>query len=123
MNRYPNPVPTPAASPANPVSYRVAWGAAGVSCWVLYPYGVKRPLRHVRRHSSALEYGYVGSGPTDLALSILADHVGHLHVPSDLSWAFAIEHLGPEVLDRDEFDLSYTLVAAWLATRQLARRA
>ena len=36
-----------------------------------------RPLRHVVRHSpTGFEWGYGGSGPADLALSILADYLG-----------------------------------------------
>lgn len=36
-----------------------------------------RPLYHIRLHSPAgFECGYEGSGPGDLALSILADHLG-----------------------------------------------
>jgi hypothetical protein len=35
------------------------------------------PLRHIVYHSpSGLNWGYGGSGPADLALSILADHLG-----------------------------------------------
>ncbi len=34
------------------------------------------PLVHVELHSDAFEWGYAGSGPADLALSILADHFG-----------------------------------------------
>lgn len=41
-----------------------------------------RPLTHVIRHSpTGVEFGYGGSGPADLALSILADHFGEN--PSD----------------------------------------
>jgi len=36
-----------------------------------------RPLRHVVRHSpTGMEWGYGGSGPADLALSILTDYFG-----------------------------------------------
>ena len=36
-----------------------------------------RPLEHVVRHSpTGLEWGYGGSGPSDLALSILTDYLG-----------------------------------------------
>lgn len=36
-----------------------------------------RPLRHIERHSpDGFEWGYGGSGPADLALSILADLCG-----------------------------------------------
>lgn len=34
------------------------------------------PLHHVKLHSEGFEWGYSGSGPADLALSILADHLG-----------------------------------------------
>lgn len=35
------------------------------------------PLRHIVRHSpTGMEWGYGGSGPSDLALSILADYLG-----------------------------------------------
>lgn len=38
--------------------------------------GSVRPLRHLVLHSpSGLEWGYTGSGPADLALSLLADAV------------------------------------------------
>lgn len=36
-----------------------------------------RPLRHVVLHSpTGMEWGYAGSGPADLALSILTDFLG-----------------------------------------------
>jgi hypothetical protein len=36
-----------------------------------------RPLRHIVRHSpTGMNFGYSGSGPADLALSILTDVVG-----------------------------------------------
>lgn len=35
------------------------------------------PLRHdLRNHSESFEWGYAGSGPAQLALAILADHLG-----------------------------------------------
>lgn len=33
-------------------------------------------LDHIHVHSEGFEWGYMGSGPADLALSILADHLG-----------------------------------------------
>ena len=37
-----------------------------------------RPLKHRVRHSpTGFEWGYLGSGPSDLALSILWDFMGH----------------------------------------------
>lgn len=39
--------------------------------------GTLRPVRHVKVHSpSGMEVGYSGSGPSDLALSLLADLLG-----------------------------------------------
>lgn len=40
-----------------------------------------KPLRHVNYHSpDGFEWGYPGSGPADLALSILAHHLGEYWV-------------------------------------------
>ena len=41
-----------------------------------------RPLEHIVRHSpDGFEWGYGGSGPADLALSIVADHLGYVPHP------------------------------------------
>jgi hypothetical protein len=34
------------------------------------------PLCHIHKHSSEMTWGYSGSGPADLALSILTDYLG-----------------------------------------------
>jgi hypothetical protein len=34
----------------------------------------RKPLRHVEYHSEEMSWGYVGSGPADTALSILANY-------------------------------------------------
>jgi len=51
-----------------------------------------QPLRHVCRHSpDGFEWGYGGSGPADLALSILADCLGLERADrlyQDFKWAF-----------------------------------
>jgi hypothetical protein len=39
---------------------------------VVEPDGREHPLPHIRRHSEGFEWGYGGSGPADLAFSILA---------------------------------------------------
>jgi hypothetical protein len=40
--------------------------------------GIESPLRHVVRHSpTGLSWGYAGSGPADLARSLLIDALGH----------------------------------------------
>ncbi len=42
----------------------------------------EKPLFHVNYHSpDGFEWGYGGSGPSDLALSILADHFKEEHGP------------------------------------------
>jgi hypothetical protein len=52
---------------------QVRRGYSGVGAYILKPGGAVYPLRHIVRHSrTGFEYGYGGSGPADLALSILA---------------------------------------------------
>lgn len=87
-----------------------------------------RPLRHVVLHSpTGFEWGYGGSGPADLALSILADYFGENPSPEDLfwgrcraqryyqafKWAFVARLNGREWVLRDEE------IAAWLEGRAL----
>jgi len=53
-------------------------------------HGARRPIRHiVRRSPTGLAWGYGGSGPADLALAILADHLGYeptSHIVHDFKW-------------------------------------
>lgn len=45
----------------------------------------KKPLYHISMHSpTGFEWGYGGSGPADLALSILADFLGENPTPNQL---------------------------------------
>jgi len=54
--------------------------------------GRPQPLRHVVRHSpTGFEWGYGGSGPADLALSILADYLGDEEIAEDLKGPFKSE--------------------------------
>lgn len=47
--------------------------------------GKDAPLRHVVHHSpTGFEWGYSGSGPADLALSILADYYGEKPTKSQI---------------------------------------
>ena len=49
-------------------------------------------LRHVEMHSpTGFEWGYAGSGPADLALSILADYLGNEEAAEDLKGVFKEE--------------------------------
>lgn len=65
------------ALPKNPPAdtYRVEREpeeGGSVRCYAVRD-GRARKLRHVKAHSTGLETGYSGSGPADLALTILAD--------------------------------------------------
>ncbi|HZV49875.1 MAG TPA: DUF6166 domain-containing protein [Candidatus Dormibacteraeota bacterium] len=54
---------------------------------VIPEHGRPYPLRHVVYHSPAgLEFGYGGSGPADLALSLLADLFGERPTRRQLEW-------------------------------------
>lgn len=45
--------------------------------------GTTRPLAHQVKHSpTGFNWGYMGSGPADLARSILADHLGRIPHPA-----------------------------------------
>lgn len=51
--------------------------------------GRPQPLRHIVCHSpTGFEWGYGGSGPADLSLSILADFLGNEELAKDLKGAF-----------------------------------
>jgi len=71
--------------------------------------GVERPLKHLVRHSpTGFNWGYGGSGPADLARSLLADFLGFdppaavyqafkfdvlAHLPGDAPWTLDPEQL------------------------------
>ncbi len=88
--------------------------------------GHQRPLDHHVRHSpGGLEWGYGGSGPADLARSILADRIGW-PPPPRVYQQFKREVVAG--LPRDGFELAAARVDAWLdrhypLARQLADRA
>ena len=80
-----------------------------------------RPLLHVVYHSpDGFECGYGGSGPADLALSILADHFGERpekkKVGACRCWqlhqAFKREFVAPA--DREGFTVTSEQIEAWL---------
>ena len=53
--------------------------------WVIPAAGQPYLLKHVVFHSpTGFSWGYGGSGPADLALSILADHLGENPTENDL---------------------------------------
>jgi hypothetical protein len=52
-------------------------GEPGGAVKVILPSGRSRPLRHVLLHSpTGFAWGYEGSGPADLAMSLLCDVLG-----------------------------------------------
>ena len=89
-----------------------------------------RPLRHIRLHSpTGFEWGYGGSGPADLALSILADYLGEQEAVRrwfrPLGWAVQDEPVTVRLcqrfkraviadLPRKGWRLTGAEIAAWL---------
>jgi hypothetical protein len=118
----------------------------GCSVYVLRG-GMAVALPHVGLHSpSGFEWGYVGSGPADLALSLLADHLGcapglrRLLAARDLVAERRAAGACPEAalawrlhqelkfdlvahFPRDEWTLRGTQLAAWLALHTPAAEA
>lgn len=75
------------------------------------PYS-RRPLRHIVYHSpDGFEWGYGGSGPADLARSILADVAG-LRVADALYQEFKSEVIAG--LERESFALAEAEIRDWL---------
>lgn len=86
-----------------------------------------RPLHHVKRHSpTGFEWGYGGSGPADLALSILADHLGERPTRRQLrhgtfkAWglhqAFKLDIIA--TADRADFTITSQQIDEWLAGQE-----
>lgn len=92
---------------------------------------VERPLGHVMRHSpDGFEWGYDGSGPTELARCLLIDLLGVEDVHGELSVSY--HDFRSDViarLPRDEYGLAWELradqVQAWIdgARRRAGARA
>lgn len=86
-----------------------------------------RPLPHIVCHSpTGLEWGYGGSGPADLALSILADHFDERPTSDDVAtgrykcWAlhqdFKWEYINPA--PHAGFQITTAEIAAFVAKHQ-----
>jgi hypothetical protein len=59
------------------VLYRIRRGPDGVHAWAVSESGAHIPLPHLMRHSpDGFEIGYAGSGPSDLARSIVGHFLG-----------------------------------------------
>ena len=80
--------------------------------------GVQKPLRHLVRHSpDGFNWGYGGSGPSDLARSIIADVTGdenpHPAIYQPFKWEF-VSNWG------DRWEISLNEIRAWLEKRKAA---
>lgn len=75
------------------------------------------PLKHVGSHSpDGFNWGYEGSGPADLAHSILAHHLAVPHVAPVLYQSFKRDVIAR--LDQDSgFVLGDAMVSEWLGRR------
>jgi hypothetical protein len=78
-------------------------GPQGCVVWVIAGNGERKPLnprQALRNHSpTGFERGYGGSGPAQLALAILAEHLGNddaaLNLYQDFKWACIAQIRGP----------------------------
>lgn len=78
--------------------------------------GHVRPLHHVQRHSpTGFEFGYAGSGPADLAHSILVDVLNVKSVAPGMYQAFKFDVISK--LDSDAFEIGQEFVRQWLSRR------
>lgn len=94
------------------------WPAA-VHAYVIEPDGAERPLAHVVHHSpDGLEYGYGGSGPADLARSILIDFFGLHRAPDRLPISYYQEFKRQFIATADRnvnsLEISGAAIAAWV---------
>jgi len=75
-----------------------------------------KPLKHRVYHSpTGFEFGYGGSGPADLARSILWDHLGKEPSPAlyqEFKWSFV-------ACWGDEWQISSLEIQDWMDTRGL----
>ena len=74
------------------------------------------PLPHRVRHSpDGFEWGYGGSGPADLALSILWDFLGE-EPPASMCRAFKFDHVS--TWPREGWSMTQTEVNVWVTMQR-----
>jgi hypothetical protein len=99
------------------------WPAA-VHAHVVEPGGAERPLVHVVHHSpDGFQYGYGGSGPADLARSILVDFFDLHGAPDQLPVSyqrFKWQFVATADSDANSFEIAGAAIAAWVR-RERAR--
>jgi hypothetical protein len=72
-----------------------------------------KPLRHVNYHSlDGFEWGYGGSGPADLALSILAHYFGEKHVNGSYLMRLKVTQDAPKCYQYHQ-DFKRDFIATW----------
>ena len=127
MNRVaPSAEPDPASCPSlsslqprrDPVLYyRIRRAPAGVRAWAIRESGQTEPVPHLVRHSpTGFEIGYGGSGPADLARSILGHHLETTDPDPSLYQDFKGAFLSsPDT--RDGIDIGRGDIERWLESR------
>lgn len=94
----------------------------GVTVWVVAENGGQKELPHVVRHSpDGFQWGYAGSGPSDLALSILVHYLRWVceftpeHALTEANcWYQAFKHDFIAVVDRDgPLEISSERITEW----------
>jgi len=97
---------------------QVRRGSGGVGAYIHKPGGAVFGLRHIVRHSpTGFEYGYGGSGPADLALSILAACVS-MEKANRWYGKFKIERIAAETAR--EWTLTVRQVREWVEVQEAA---
>jgi hypothetical protein len=90
-----------------------------------------RDLDHVKLHSDLFEAGYLGSGPSDLALSILCDYFGETlgdvsaygSLAADLAGAFKRDFIADCQLEiGEEYTITASEINHWIFDRRNAER-
>ena len=94
---------------------------------VILPSGRSRPLRHVLLHSpSGFAWGYEGSGPADLAMSLLCDVLGERPSQRQLIYGRFKAYRHHQDFKREvvagwelgsHFEIDSEAIAAWLRQR------
>jgi len=102
-------------------------GEPGGVVKVILPSGKSQPLRHVVLHSpSGFAWGYEGSGPADLALSLLCDVLGERPSEKQIYYGQFEAHSHHQDFKREfvtrwdfggGFEIDSETISAWLRKR------
>ncbi len=102
-------------------------GQPGGEVKVILPSGRSRPLKHVVLHSpTGFGWGYGGSGPADLALSLLSDVLGERPSEKQILHGLFKAYAHHQGFKREfvahwefgsEFEIDTETIAVWLRKR------